>query len=131
MALFAYREEIPFSELVANTDRSTLVVTFLALLEMMRNHNLTIRQHEQFDEIILCKPSADGSSSTEQETTASADTIPEQPNDNSISSLKELKQRERREKTGQKHLRDATSLDTTSLDAATKAVSQMQAIGTN
>lgn len=132
MALFAYREEIPFSELVANSDRSTLVVTFLALLEMMRNHNLKIRQHEQFDEIILCKPDADDGSSTEQDTTASAEsTSAEQPNDNSISSLKELKQRERREKTGQKHLRDTTSLDTTSLDAATKAASQAQPIGTN
>lgn len=132
MALFAYREEIPFSELVANTDRSTLVVTFLALLEMMRNYNLKIRQHEQFDEIILCKPGAEDNSSTEQETTASAEsTSTEQPDDNSISSLKELKQRERREKTGQKHLRDATSLDATSLDAATKAVSQAQPIGTN
>ncbi len=131
MALFAYRDEVPFSELVTDTDRSTLVVTFLALLEMMRSHNLTIRQHEQFEEIILCKPSTDNEGSpTEPHTPMTAPEVGS--SDDSISSLKELKQRERRERGGQSPaLRATTSLGTTSLGATTKAASQVQPLGTN
>jgi segregation and condensation protein A len=53
MALFKYRTELRFAELVEHSDRQTLVITFLALLEMMRNHLVFIRQHEQFSEIFL------------------------------------------------------------------------------
>jgi segregation and condensation protein A len=98
MALFAYREEISFSELVAGTDRSTLVVTFLALLEMMRSHNVKIRQQEQFGEIYLCKPvQTEIDESLENVTTKEypADNAEILNDDDGISSLKELKQRER------------------------------------
>lgn len=133
MALFAYREEIPFSELVAGTDRSTLVVTFLALLEMMRNYNLKIRQHEQFGEIFLCKPSEGDTTTAEPRTLDETNTITStvSPDNDSVSSLKELKQRERRERTGQKPLHDAALLTADSLDATTKAASQAQPLGTN
>ena len=131
MALFAYRDEVPFSELVTGTDRSTLVVTFLALLEMMRSHNLTIRQHEQFEEIILCKPASDDESTPTEPHTPM--TTPEVGStDDGISSLKELKQRERRERGGQiPALRATTLLDTSALEATTKAASQVQPLGTN
>ncbi|MBL7993499.1 MAG: segregation/condensation protein A [Candidatus Kapabacteria bacterium] len=131
MALFAYRNEVPFSELVTGTDRSTLVVTFLALLEMMRSHNLTIRQHEQFEEIILCKPASDDES-TPAEPHPPMTTPEVGSTDDGISSLKELKQRERRERGGQSPaLRATSSLDTTALGATTKAASQAQPLGTN
>lgn len=47
------RPSITFGELVAESDRSTLLVTFLAMLEMIRNQAIFLRQAEQFGEIIL------------------------------------------------------------------------------
>ncbi|MCS6808878.1 MAG: segregation/condensation protein A [Bacteroidota bacterium] len=58
MALFEYRSELAFSELVAHTDRPTIVITFLAILEMIRNRCLYVRQYEQFGELYLYLPSS-------------------------------------------------------------------------
>lgn len=107
MALFQYRDEVAFSELVANTDRSTLVVTFLALLEMMRNFHIRIKQHEQFGEIYLFKPNDSPDIPNDQKPhhkEASEDSSPE-----GISTLKELKQREKQERKGQRGLQSLST----------------------
>jgi segregation and condensation protein A len=53
LAIFQHRDHITFTELVKDSDRSTLLVTFLAVLEMMRNQSVVLRQAEQFGEIML------------------------------------------------------------------------------
>ncbi|TAE26438.1 MAG: segregation/condensation protein A [Candidatus Kapaibacterium sp.] len=53
LAIFEHRPSISFRELVQEQDRSTLLVTFLAVLEMMRSQALVLRQAEQFGEILL------------------------------------------------------------------------------
>jgi segregation and condensation protein A len=57
LTLFANRVEMRFQELFDNlvgaNDRQTLVITFLALLELMRNRLLFVRQQEHFGEIVL------------------------------------------------------------------------------
>jgi segregation and condensation protein A len=109
MALFEYRDEVSFSELVAGTDRSTLVVTFLAILEMMRSHHLKIRQHEQFGELYLCKP-AQESVETSPDNTRYNDTDSPAENPAAMSSLREFKERERMERKAQQGLQGRSVL---------------------
>lgn len=118
MALFQYRDEVAFSELVAHTDRSTLVVTFLALLEMMRNLHIRVRQHEQFGEIYLYLPSQQDEALTvpkaqgneppqgRDDAAQPGESATEGTDNEGISSLKELKQRERLERKAQKGMQN-------------------------
>jgi segregation and condensation protein A len=97
MALFQYRDEIPFSELIEGAERSTIVVTFLALLEMMRNRHLKAMQHEQFGEIILYKiPPDDERARNGESFDLVATAGSEKPSSEYIGSLKELKRSERK-----------------------------------
>ncbi len=54
--IFAKRSEITFGELVAEfRDRIRLVVTFLAILEVVRSRVIIVRQFEPFGELSLVK----------------------------------------------------------------------------
>ncbi len=55
LALFRYRTEICFSELITTDDRTIIVTTFLALLELIRNRSIAVRQSEHFGEIVICQ----------------------------------------------------------------------------
>jgi segregation and condensation protein A len=60
LAIFQHRTEITFAELVRDSDRSMMLVTFLAILEMMRNRDIVLRQPVQFGEIMLYRTAPEG-----------------------------------------------------------------------
>ncbi len=54
--LFAHRSEVTFSELMATMeDKIRIVVTFLALLDLIRNKHLIVRQHEPFGDLSIMR----------------------------------------------------------------------------
>jgi segregation and condensation protein A len=53
LALFRYRTEITFDELITSRDRFVIVTTFLALLELIRSRAVLVRQQEHCGEIVL------------------------------------------------------------------------------
>jgi len=54
--LFAHRSEVTFAELMAQMeDKIRIVVTFLALLEMIRGKHLIVRQHETFGDLSIMR----------------------------------------------------------------------------
>jgi segregation and condensation protein A len=53
LALFEYRAELHFTDLITSNDRFWIVTTFLALLELMRNNAVGVRQEEHFSEIVI------------------------------------------------------------------------------
>ncbi|HVM49484.1 MAG TPA: segregation/condensation protein A [Candidatus Acidoferrum sp.] len=56
MRILGERGSVKFSELFAGAaSRSEVVVTFLALLELIRLHQITALQHEAFGEIEICR----------------------------------------------------------------------------
>ncbi|GJQ21495.1 MAG: segregation and condensation protein A [Bacteroidia bacterium] len=53
---FARRSEATFSELIAEmTERIRVIVTFLALLELIRNRTLIVRQNDPFEELSIMR----------------------------------------------------------------------------
>ena len=78
------RSRLKFSELFAGvTSRSEVVVTFLALLELIRLKQLAAVQAEAFGEIDICRASPPPAAPADAENTAALDAagsaIPEQP----------------------------------------------------
>lgn len=55
LVLLEQQEELHFSAVLRSADRAILVITFLAILELVRNNQVVFRQDEQFGEIILCR----------------------------------------------------------------------------
>lgn len=53
LALFEYRTELTFAELLTSHERFVIVTTFLALLELIRNGAVHIRQTEHFGDIVI------------------------------------------------------------------------------
>jgi len=53
------RSSVTFFELVAGLTKMHIVVTFLALLELAKNHRIIVQQDERFDDIIVA-PRKDG-----------------------------------------------------------------------
>jgi segregation and condensation protein A len=49
------KKRIKFFDLVKGCARIDLIVTFLAILELMKLNNISIRQHDLFEEIIIYK----------------------------------------------------------------------------
>jgi len=49
------RGSVRFFELVGGLSRQHIVVTFLALLELAKNHSIRIQQDERFDDIVVVK----------------------------------------------------------------------------
>lgn len=56
LSVFSVRAQITFVELVEKMERVALVVTFLALLELVRSKHIAIRQEEVFGEILIFRP---------------------------------------------------------------------------
>lgn len=53
---FQTRRQLTFSELCSTMPRVVMVVTFLAVLELIRSNRVGIRQEEAFGEILLFEP---------------------------------------------------------------------------
>jgi len=54
--LFSHRSEVTFAELMAGMeDKIRIVVTFLALLDMIRNNHLIVRQGEPFGDLSIMR----------------------------------------------------------------------------
>jgi segregation and condensation protein A len=54
--LFAHRSEVTFAELMATMDdKIRIVVTFLALLDLIRNNHLIVRQYEPFGDLSIMR----------------------------------------------------------------------------
>ncbi len=54
--LFKHRSEVTFAELMAKMeDKIRIVVTFLALLELIRGKQLIVRQHETFGDLSIMR----------------------------------------------------------------------------
>lgn len=54
--LFSHRSEVTFAELMAGMeDKIRIVVTFLALLDMIRNNHLIVRQSEPFGDLSIMR----------------------------------------------------------------------------
>lgn len=51
--LLRQRPSVRFFELVHTLSRDHIVVTFLALLELAKNHNIRVQQDELFDDIVI------------------------------------------------------------------------------
>ncbi len=51
--LLRSRPSIRFFELVGGLTKTHIVVTFLALLELAKNHRIRVQQDEQFDDIVI------------------------------------------------------------------------------
>ncbi len=56
LTFFQTRKQITFSEVSTNLPRIVLVVTFLALLELLRSQRVAMRQEDSFSEILLFEP---------------------------------------------------------------------------
>ena len=60
LSLLTDRPEIRFEELFADDMRKiVIVVTFMAILELIKMHEITFRQEERFGAIIVTRRSAD------------------------------------------------------------------------
>lgn len=58
-ATLARPEGMPFSKLFApESPRGEVIVSFLALLELLKRHRVAVRQNEPFAEILVCPPPA-------------------------------------------------------------------------
>ena len=67
MTVISARPALKFRELFANAaSRSEVVVTFLALLELIRLRQLVAMQNESFGEIEICRGSGSSPSSSSQ-----------------------------------------------------------------
>lgn len=53
LSLLEHHDEVQFSSILPTYDRAILVITFLAVLELIRNNQVSFRQDEQFGDIIL------------------------------------------------------------------------------
>lgn len=56
LTFFQTRKQITFAEISASMPRIVIVVTFLALLELLRSQRVAMRQEESFGEILLFEP---------------------------------------------------------------------------
>lgn len=58
MDFFRFRSEVPFSELIASMDEKIrIIVTFLAILELVKEKTLGIRLHEKIGEFVIYRTS--------------------------------------------------------------------------
>jgi chromatin segregation and condensation protein Rec8/ScpA/Scc1 (kleisin family) len=58
--MMAQKERVMFRDLIAEIkERVTLIVTFLAMLELMRTHQLLVKQNQTFGEIWIIKTGAE------------------------------------------------------------------------
>lgn len=55
LSLFTHRSQVTFFEIVGRLERVGIIVTFLALLELIRNKVVAFQQEENFDDILLYK----------------------------------------------------------------------------
>lgn len=55
LSLFLHRSQVTFFELVDRLERVGIIVTFLALLELIRNQIVAFHQEENFEDILLYK----------------------------------------------------------------------------
>ncbi len=71
--LLRSRPSVRFFELVGNLTVQHIVVTFLALLELAKNHRIRVQQDEQFDDIVIVQRS--DSHDQESETTTETEEV--------------------------------------------------------
>lgn len=55
LTLFAHRSQVTFFELVGRIERVGIIVTFLALLELIKNKFVAFHQDDTFEDILLYK----------------------------------------------------------------------------
>ncbi|MDB5035893.1 MAG: Segregation and condensation protein [Chlorobi bacterium] len=55
LSVFLHRSQATFFELTSKLDRVGIIVTFLALLELIRNRFVAFHQEESFDDLLLYK----------------------------------------------------------------------------
>jgi segregation and condensation protein A len=55
LSVFAHRSQVTFFELLGNLERTGIIVTFLALLELIKNKYLAFHQEEEFADVLIYK----------------------------------------------------------------------------
>jgi segregation and condensation protein A len=55
LSLFTHRSQVTFFEIVDRLERIGIIVTFLALLELIKNKFLAFHQDDSFEDVLIYK----------------------------------------------------------------------------